>query len=384
MTTMLPAASAEGTDRRRLAWAAAALALCALLAVRSMGQAAIERRLDSDFFVSDFRLQVAWIAIYYGTWAAITPFVFAAVRRWPIEPGRRLAALAFHLPVSVAVASLVFGFLVMSFGSLVLGFAWPDPEDLLTATWGRVFAVRGLTDTVTYWVVLAGAHALRLVDLDRERRLRAAELERSLVDAQLSSLKMKLQPHFLFNTLNSISFLAIERDTRAVVTMVERLASLLRASASSDGRHLVPLDEELSLLDQYLAIEEVRFGDRLAVTRRIDPAARAARVPSLVLQPIVENSIKHGFSRRLDASRLEIEVLRDCEELVVVVSDDGPGLPPGWQLATHCGRGLRNVIERLDALYRGAWSVTLEDRAGGGTVATLRIPFAHDRSPGGS
>lgn len=375
MASVQPAPQAEGTHRRQLAWAAAALALCALLALRSMGQAAIERRLDSDFFVSGFRLQVAWIALYYGTWAALTPFVFATVRWRPIERGRRVAALAFHLPVSVVVASLVFGFLVMSFGSLVLGFAWPDPEDLLTVTWSRVFAVRGLTDTVTYWVVLAAGHALRLVDQDRERRLRAAELERSLVDAQLNSLKTKLQPHFLFNTLNSISFLAVERDSRAVVTMVGRLASLLRASASSDGRHLVLLDEELSLLDQYLAIEEVRFGDRLTVTRRIDPAARAARVPSLVLQPIVENSIKHGFSRRLDAGRLELEVLRDCEELVIVVSDDGPGLPPGWNLATHCGRGLRNVIERLDALYRGAWSVTLENRAGGGTIAAVRIPF---------
>ncbi|MBP1634344.1 MAG: lytS1 [Acidobacteria bacterium] len=374
-TAAAPAEPRAGRGWTALAWGAGALAICLLLALRSMGQEALARRLDPDFFLTDVRLQVAWIALYYATWAALTPFVFATVRWFPFDRGRRLRALLFHLPVSVAVASLVFGFLVMFFGSAVLGFDWPEPASLLRPTWMRVFAVRALTDTLMYWLVLASGHALRLHDEDRARRLRAAELERSLVAAQVDSLKMKLQPHFLFNTLNSISFLAVERDTAAVVTMIERLASLLRASMSSN-RHLVPLDEELSLLDQYLSIEEIRFGDRLRVARRIDPAARRARVPSLILQPVVENSIKHGFSRRMDASRLDIDVARDCDELVVTVADDGPGLPPGWNLATHCGRGLRNVIERLDAIYRGGWSFSLENRAGGGTVATLRIPFA--------
>jgi len=186
---------------------------------------------------------------------------------------------------------------------------------------------------------------------------------------------MKLQPHFLFNTLNSIRFLALERDSTAVVTTVERLANLLRASMAS-GSQLVPLEQELALADEYLAIEQMRFGERLRIVRRVEPAVRRARVPSLVLQPIVENSIKHAFSRRLDASCLEIAAVRDGDTLRLAVSDDGPGLPPGWDLATSCGRGLRNVIERLDALYRDSWSLAVGGGALGGTVAELRIPYS--------
>ena len=164
-------------------------------------------------------------------------------------------------------------------------------------------------------------------------------MRRALVAAQVEALKMKLQPHFLFNTLNSISFLAVEKDVDGVVTMVERLGGLLRSSMQVTGSQLVTVREELALADQYLAIEEIRFTDRLTVTRRIAPGVLDALIPSLVLQPMIENSIKHGFSRRIDASRLEIAIRRDGDALVVTVEDDGPGVPPGWDLATHCGRG---------------------------------------------
>ena len=382
---LLPAAPLTASGiRRALAWSAVALGACTLLALRAVAGAFTERRLDAEFFVTGFGLQAAWVALYYLTWVILTPFVFLTARWLPFERGRMVRALVFHLPVSVAVSSVVFTLLSVLFGAVVLGYGWPSASEVLEPFWTRALAARAATDTLTYWVVLGAGHALRLYDDDWARSLRAAELERSLVAAQVESLRMKLQPHFLFNTLNSISFLAIERDARAVVAMVERLASLLRASTSSSGRQLVPLDEELTLLDQYLAIEELRFKDRLRVARRIDPAARDARLPSLVLQPIVENSIKHGFSRRLDASRLEIAVRCDGAFLIVEVFDDGPGVPEGWDLATHCGRGLRNVLQRLDALYRGAWTFTLENAPGGGAMARLRIPFRAGAATGGA
>lgn len=355
-------------------WGIVALAACLLLALRSTGTAFATRGLAEDFTLSKFGDQAAWVAFYYLMWAVLTPLVFATVRRRPIERGNWVRPLLFHLPVSVAVSVAASVLLSILFGGLWLQRGWPTLDTLLSPFWTQYAALRAFNDTTMYWIVLGAGHAIRYSDDARIRRLEAATLERALVSAQVDALRMKLQPHFLFNTLNSISFLAIERDTASVVAMVERLGNLLRASIASNGRQFVPLDEELALLDEYLAIEELRFKDRLQVVRRIDPAARAARVPSLVLQPIIENSIKHGFSRRLDAHRLEIDIGREANALVVTVTDDGPGLPEGWDLATHCGRGLRNVLERLDALYRGAWSFSLENAPGGGAVARLRMP----------
>jgi LytS/YehU family sensor histidine kinase len=160
--------------------------------------------------------------------------------------------------------------------------------------------------------------------------------------------------------------------------MVERLGALLHSSAQSSGRQLVTVGEELSLLDQYLAIEEVRFTDRLRVVRRIPPAVVDALIPSLVLQPMIENSIKHGFSRRIDAGRLELAILRDGDSLLVTVEDDGPGVPSGWDLATHCGRGLKNVIERLEKLYPGAWTFTLRNLPRCRSSGTSRRPDADE------
>ena len=373
MTGMASAGTAR--TRQALAYGAIALAVCVLMALRSAGTELVGRSLARQFTLTKADEQIAWIVLYYLMWAALTPLVFATVRRHPFRRGGWIGPLMFHVPVSVAVSTTAPVLLAILFGGLVIHRGWPEPGDLLTPFWTRFAAVRAITDTLMYWILLGAGHAVQRYDDYQVMRLRAAELERSLAAAQVDSLKMKLQPHFLFNTLNSISFLAIERDTGTLVTMVERLGSLLRASMSSNGRHLIPLDEELTLLDQYLSIEELRFKDRFRVVQRIDAAARGARVPSLLLQPIVENSIKHGLSRRLDASRLEIAIDRDGDSLLVVVTDDGPGLPPGWDMATHCGRGLRNVIERLDALYRGAWSFSLKNAPGRGAVAELRIPY---------
>jgi two-component sensor histidine kinase len=365
--------------RKRLVLLLVALAVCAVLALRDAGASAMATRLDPNLILNQFSEALAWTGAYYAMWAALTPFIFFLARKVRIRRDRWLLPLAFHLPVGVALSALAPVGLGILFGSIVLGRGWPAPHDLLTPFWTRLVAVRALTDTSFYWMILASGHLLLLYHDYEAKRLQAAELERSLVTAQVEALKMKLQPHFLFNTLNSIGFLALERDTDAMVTMIERLGRLLRASVQGSERQLVPLGEELELLDEYLAIEEVRFKDRLRVVRRIDPAVAHALVPSLILQPIVENSIKHGFSRRLDASRLDLAIDRDADALVIQVSDDGPGLPPEWDMTLHCGRGLRNVIDRLEALYCGRWSFALRNGRPRGTVAELRIPLSMPR-----
>jgi two-component system LytT family sensor kinase len=356
-----------------------ALIVCAVLALRNTAVLVIAERLDPRFRLG-FAGEAAWYVLYYLMWAALTPLIFFLGQRVRFRRDSWLSPLALHAGVSVVVAVAAPTGLAILFGGLVLGRGWPHPGELLLPFWTRYAAFHAVADTSLYWLILAAGNALRVYDETQARRLQAADLERSLVAAQVDVLKMKLQPHFLFNTLNSIGFLALEKDSAAVVMMVERLANLLRASMQT-GSQLVPLEEEMALLDEYLAIEEMRFGDRLRVVRRVDPAVTRAHVPSLVLQPIVENSIKHGFSQRLDASRLEIAAVREQDTLHIVVRDDGPGLPPGWELATHCGRGLQNVMERLDALYRNAWSLSLKSGGAGGTIVELRIPYTEYSEP---
>jgi len=365
---------------RYVALAAGALAVCAILALRQTAREVVRGMLDPMLRDVGFKGEVAWHLLYYLMWAALTPLIFSLGRRVPFRRESWGLPLAFHAAASVVIAAAAPLALAILFGGLVLGRGYPDMGDLLTPFWTRYAAYRAIADTSMYWLIFAAGAALRTYDESQARRLQAADLERSLVAAQVDVLKMKLQPHFLFNTLNSIRFLALERDSAAVATTVERLGTLLRASMRA-GSQLVRLEEELALLEEYLAIEQMRFGDRLRITRRIDPAVGRASIPSLVLQPIVENSIKHAFSRRLDASRLEIAASREGEALYVVVTDDGPGLPPGWDVATHSGRGLRNVIERLNALYRDAWSLRVRNGDAGGTVVEMRVPY---REPAGT
>jgi two-component system LytT family sensor kinase len=351
-----------------------ALVVCGVLALRQTAAVAVAETIDPSLRDVGFTWTVVWFLSYYLMWAALTPFIFFLGRHVRFRRQRWISPLAFHAAASVVFAVAAPVSLAILFGGLVLRRGYPDPADLVTPFWTHYAAYRAIADTSLYWLILAAGAVLRTYDESQVRRLQAVDLERSLTAAQVDVLKMKLQPHFLFNTLNSIRFLALEKDNTAVVTTVERLASLLRASMTS-GSQLVPLEEELALVDEYLAIEQMRLGERLRIVRRIDPAVKQARVPGLVLQPIVENSIKHAFSQRLDASRLEIAAFRDGDALRIVVSDDGPGLPPGWNLATNCGRGLKNVIERLDALYRNTWSLTVKPGDVGGTVVEVGIPY---------
>ncbi len=359
--------------RRRLAWTGVAAAVCAVLALRDVGSRAVQDWMYWPHYVHTIGSEgPIW---YYASWAVLTPLIFFLARRVPVRRDRWAQPLIFHVVTSIvvtAVARVAFTNLGAVYGA---GIPWAQLPNPLTPFWTRYAAWIVVEDTSMYWLILAAGFALRAFDEDQARRRENSDLERSLVAAQVEALKMKLQPHFLFNTLNSISFLAVERDTEGVVTMVERLGRLLRSSMQSTGSHLVTVGRELALLDEYLSIEEIRFADRLRVIRRIEPAVLDALIPSLILQPMIENSIKHAFSRRIDASRLEIGVRREEATLAVTVEDDGPGLPPGWDLATHCGRGLKNVIERLDKLYPGAWTFTLVNRRGGGAVARLRIPW---------
>jgi two-component system LytT family sensor kinase len=309
---------------------------------------------------------------HYLTWAILTPGILWLGRRIPLTRGRWRRPLLFHLVAPLAGGWLFFVVRILVGAATGTGLpSW----GFLSSSWWTIVINNAVGVPPIYWLLVGSGAALRFYRDVEARQLRASELRRSLATAQLDALRMKLQPHFLFNTLNAISCLAEAGDTEGVIRVVERLGNLLRMSMETDGRQMVTLDDELALLDEYLGIEEVRFKDQLHIVRRVDPDVRHALVPSLILQPLVENAVTHGLARRLGSGLLEIAARRDGSELSIAVRDDGPGLPPGWTLTAGAGRGLRNVIERLRALYSGASRFEVTNGATGGAVALMRLPF---------
>ncbi len=208
----------------------------------------------------------------------------------------------------------------------------------------------------------------------RERETQAARLTAQLAEARLGALRMQLHPHFLFNSLNAITVLVRDQRTREAAAMLELLSDVLRQVLRTGAAHEIPLSQELRFLEQYLAIEQVRFSDRLTVSFAVDAAARDAAVPGFILQPLVENALRHGLADRSEDGRVEIEARREGEDLVLTVRDNGAGLPPNLAQRTE-GLGLANTRERLATLYGDRARLELAANPGGGTTATVRLPY---------
>src|SRR5262249_32449588 len=199
-----------------------------------------------------------------------------------------------------------------------------------------------------YWAILAVAHVLNYYRQLRQRELLSSQLEAKLAQTQLQILKMQLHPHFLFNTLNAISAL-IHQDVELADRMIARLGDLLRATLENANQQEVPLKQELDMIQPYLEIEKARLGPRLTVDMKIDPAVMDARVRILILQPLVENAIRHGIAPRAEPGRIAIEARGDNGTLRLAVIDDGPGLPN--TAPPTAGIGLTNTRARLEKLY---------------------------------
>jgi LytS/YehU family sensor histidine kinase len=225
-----------------------------------------------------------------------------------------------------------------------------------------------------YWAVIGVVHAWRYHQKYRERELQAAELTGQLAQSQLQLLKMQLQPHFLFNTLHTISAL-MHKDVELADEMMVQFADLLRITLDDSQTHEVPLRQELEFVTTYLKIEQARLGARLDVRLDIDPQARDALVPNLLLQPLVENAIRHGIAPRVQGGRLVIRARRAGPLLEVRIENDGPGLAEDFPARARTGLGLANTRARLQGLYGEAHQFDLTGRPEGGVVAALTIPF---------
>jgi LytS/YehU family sensor histidine kinase len=230
-------------------------------------------------------------------------------------------------------------------------------------------------DLLIYAATLGVSYAVSYYFRYREREFRATQLESQLTQAQLQTLKMQLQPHFLFNTLNGIAGLVRDNRNKAAVNMIAGLSDLLRYTLENAGKQEVPLKEELAFLELYLDIQHMRFSDRLQIEMQIEPETLDALVPNLILQPLVENAIRHGTSRRAALGTVGVSARRDNGSLRIQIYDDGPGLQRDDGAKAVEGVGLSNTRARLAQLYGERQQFTLTERESGGVAATLVIPF---------
>lgn len=252
-------------------------------------------------------------------------------------------------------------------------FRGPPNLSLLT------LALRANVGFAIYLIVATGAHALTFYRRVQERDREAVVLAAGLNQAKLDALRLQLQPHFLFNTLNAISTL-VHRDAAAADELIGDLSELLRLSLQTTT-HEVPLARELELLDRYLAIEQARLGDRLRLVRDIDPAAAGAFVPTLLLQPLAENAVRHGIEPRVASGTLTVRARREGDTLRLTIADDGVGLASAGAGSTRRGIGLTNTEERLRTLHGAAARLELLAPPEGGTRVELTLPFRTEPRP---
>jgi two-component system LytT family sensor kinase len=340
---------------------AGAFAVWTVLALLSASQHAVSRMRFGEGPV-DWGRVVGYALLDWYTCAVFTPAIVWLAGRFPLERGGWRRARPRHARAGARVVRVKLALFV----PLARALGWLQSRTFLDLVYMEAFAL-----LLTYWIVAALAHGIRYYRELHERQLRASQLEARLSRVQLDALKAQIHPHFLFNALSALSTL-MHRDVAAADRMVLRLSELLRHTLDRAAPQEVMLDEELGYVERYLDIMQIRLGERLRVTVDVDEEARAAYVPNLLLQPLVENAVRHGIGRLSDAGELVIRARRDEDALLLEVRDDGPGLADG---APREGVGLRNTRLRLAQLYGPEHELALANAPGRGAVVTVLLPF---------
>ncbi len=300
-------------------------------------------------------------------WAFTTLAIFWLARRFPLERGRVFRGVAVHLVAAIVIALARTGVMVV----LSWYVPWVRARTFTLWFWGT-----SSQNFLFYALLLGIAHLVHYYRRYREREQVAEQLARGLTEARLQALKMQLQPHFLFNTLNAISAL-IPAEAKPARRMVARLGDLLRTTLEHEATQEVTLREELAFLEPYLEIEQARLEDRLTVVMNIAPETLDARVPHLILQPLVENAVRHGIASRIEPGTVEISSSRgpDGRFLQLEIRDDGRGVDRQNEGRARRGVGLTNIRSRLEQLYGAEHRFKLENQAEGGVVVRISLPF---------
>jgi LytS/YehU family sensor histidine kinase len=301
-------------------------------------------------------------------YAFLTPAVFVVSRRWPLTRSDLPSRVPIHLGISLLFCAAWAGA-----GTLLRAALMPVASNGVWPYFIRWLFITFPFGVAVYFAVVGIEHATRYFREIHERDLQMARLSEQLAGARFDALQAQVNPHFLFNTLNTIAVRVRDADTSGAARMIEQLSDVLRRTLKRDQPNEVALDEELDLVRQYLAIEQARFSDRLRPAFDVADDVRSAAVPSFAIQHLVENAIRHGIARRSDAGRVTVMARRRSGALVVTVADDGPGFRDTTAVAI--GHGLENTRERLRGLYGDRASLTVTNAPSGGAIVMLTIPF---------
>jgi two-component sensor histidine kinase len=317
---------------------------------------------------------IVWLTTA-SAWALLAPVVWYLASRVRIERQRWWKSIMIHL-----IASMIFAVAeetVFAAVTPLFGLPWFKPSFI--ATFRDVLPIDFHLNLIMYWLIVAGQHTASYYRRYREReretarlQLRASELQNQLGQARLDALTMQLRPHFLFNTLNAIVVLVRQQRTHEADQMLTNLSDLLRQSLAADQIQEVPLREEIELLKLYLDIEHVRFQDRLQVEMNFEAETLEAAVPCLLLQPLVENAVRHGIAKTASGGRVTLGSRRIGSMLEISVYNDGPAIT---RQAEGAGVGLSNTRARLRGLYQEQQSLAIETGRDGGVTATVSLPF---------
>jgi signal transduction histidine kinase len=311
--------------------------------------------------------------VYWYIPALLAPMIMAFALRHPFDRSHWPRQVALHVTGALSYSVVHTAVMMATRATMMtIGGRPPDFPGWRTSTLlSYLMQLDWLL--MTYLFLIGLAYALAYRRESEARALNASQLETRLVEAQLQSLQRQLHPHFLFNTLNTISGL-IRTDPDGADRMIDRLGDLLRMTLHKSGIQEVTLKEELDVLQKYVEIERTRFGNRLTVEMNVLPEVLDAQVPSLVLQPLVENAIRHGIAPNARAGWISVDATREGDELVLQVRDSGDGLPPDRLMALNRGVGLDNTRARLAHLYRERYEFSFSNLQRGFCV-TIRIPF---------
>lgn len=320
--------------------------------------------------------KIAWVKplliclTWAFAWLAMTPLILSIIKRLPFQRTKPVRSIILHSLAAAIIFSLN-SMIYVPLLRLVLGVGNQSPS-LLSAI-QRIILTELHAGLVIYWLIFGITQGLDYYRRYQAGELHAANLETRLVQVQLNALRMQLHPHFLFNTLNSISVL-MRKDIDAADRMLLQLSNLLRVTLAGNAAHEIKLRQELEILERYLEIEQIRFRDRLMVKMQIDPATLDALVPQLLFQPLVENAIRHGIAERESGGLIEIRTERQNGTVHLQVRDNGPGLK---QTASKLreGVGLSNSRSRLEYLYGKAGRFEVRNAEEGGLIVAAELPY---------
>ena len=301
-------------------------------------------------------------------WALMAPLILRMRRLMPLSRARWAGGIAFHLGMSFVVMATYY------LGRMLAYLIFYDEP--LVDFWSIAFSGfygRNIIDMAYYWAVLAFGYGCEIYQRYRSEELKAAQLESRLIETELKALREQLRPHFLFNTLNTISVLVREQKNDEAVNLIARLSSLLRMTLDNTRVHEVTVRQELDFLERYLDIQKARFSDRLNVGIAIEPEAMEARIPNLLLQPLVENAIVHGIASKSGPGRVDLLGRVEGGRLHLEVRDDGPGLGDGFRRAKE-GIGLSNTRERIAKIYGAQGQLSLRSEPGHGVSVQIVLP----------